>query len=319
MRDYGFYGSDAMTNHPRRLLLAGLLVGGLGIAGYAVRSGNGEFPSAFSGFGGHDASIATALDAPSSKASGSGSVAPDGISDNAVEQILQAIRDSLQRNDLASARSLLNAVQVFGKDDKQVLSLQKDLQAREKKSDDAPRVPEPEPGAAPEPAQLVSGPIAKSERVRGSSSSVRERATTKVHHSRGGHVPQDKAVTSRPMDVDAASTGSLKDETTQSPVTAAASLPSDPPVKPAIPSPVAPPAQSAPDTQKATIQTAQPPQPRPISTLTEQGPKTRAQVRAELERARDSGELPRFGNPDPAGPGRTPSSPDKSAAVTGHE
>jgi hypothetical protein len=39
----------------------------------------------------------------------------------------------------------------------------------------------------------------------------------------------------------------------------------------------------------------------------EGGPKTRAQVRAELAQARADGSLPAFGNPDPAGPGGAPS------------
>lgn len=37
-----------------------------------------------------------------------------------------------------------------------------------------------------------------------------------------------------------------------------------------------------------------------------QGPKTRAQVREELAQARADGTIPRFGNPDPYGPGGTP-------------
>ncbi|WP_345816345.1 hypothetical protein AAGS40_19095 [Paraburkholderia sp. PREW-6R] len=37
------------------------------------------------------------------------------------------------------------------------------------------------------------------------------------------------------------------------------------------------------------------------------GPKTRAQVREEIVRARSDGSLPAFGNPDPAGPGGAPS------------
>lgn len=37
-----------------------------------------------------------------------------------------------------------------------------------------------------------------------------------------------------------------------------------------------------------------------------QGPKTRAQVREELAHARMNGTIPRFGNPDPYGPGGTP-------------
>jgi hypothetical protein len=37
-----------------------------------------------------------------------------------------------------------------------------------------------------------------------------------------------------------------------------------------------------------------------------QGPKTREQVRAELAHARMDGTISRFGNPDPYGPGGTP-------------
>lgn len=37
------------------------------------------------------------------------------------------------------------------------------------------------------------------------------------------------------------------------------------------------------------------------------GPKTRAQVRSEIGRAREEGKLPAFGNPDPAGPAGAPS------------
>jgi hypothetical protein len=41
----------------------------------------------------------------------------------------------------------------------------------------------------------------------------------------------------------------------------------------------------------------------PPSSSVAQEPKTRAEVRMELEQARADGALPRFGNPDPAGPG----------------
>lgn len=37
-----------------------------------------------------------------------------------------------------------------------------------------------------------------------------------------------------------------------------------------------------------------------------QGPKTREQVREELAHARMNGTIPRFGNPDPYGPGGIP-------------
>jgi len=43
-----------------------------------------------------------------------------------------------------------------------------------------------------------------------------------------------------------------------------------------------------------------------MAATSNQGPKTREQVRAELARARMDGTLSRFGNPDPYGPGGTP-------------
>jgi hypothetical protein len=48
-----------------------------------------------------------------------------------------------------------------------------------------------------------------------------------------------------------------------------------------------------------------PMQPMPApQTMTSSAPLTRAQVRADLARARADGTIPRFGNPDPYGPGR---------------
>ncbi|WP_160110403.1 DUF4148 domain-containing protein [Caballeronia arvi] len=44
------------------------------------------------------------------------------------------------------------------------------------------------------------------------------------------------------------------------------------------------------------------------SSVSVPGPKTRKEVQDELRRARSSGALPRFGNPDPYGPGGSPSS-----------
>ena len=59
----------------------------------------------------------------------------------------------------------------------------------------------------------------------------------------------------------------------------------------------------------ASAQTAQPVQEMNANSMpaaSNQGPKTREQVRAELARARMDGTIPRFGNPDPYGPGGTP-------------
>jgi len=59
----------------------------------------------------------------------------------------------------------------------------------------------------------------------------------------------------------------------------------------------------------ASAQTVQPVQTMDANSkpaASNQGPKTREQVRAELARARMDGTIPRFGNPDPYGPGGTP-------------
>jgi hypothetical protein len=56
-------------------------------------------------------------------------------------------------------------------------------------------------------------------------------------------------------------------------------------------------AQTPPDPSAAPVRMS----PEPGQT---QGPLTRAQVRADLARARADGTIPPFGNPDPYGPGR---------------
>jgi hypothetical protein len=56
----------------------------------------------------------------------------------------------------------------------------------------------------------------------------------------------------------------------------------------------------------AHAQTVQAPDQKPMPPASNQQPKTRAQVRAELEQARMDGTISRYGNPDPYGPGGTP-------------
>jgi hypothetical protein len=56
----------------------------------------------------------------------------------------------------------------------------------------------------------------------------------------------------------------------------------------------------------ASAQSVQPADANSMAAGSNQGPKTRAQVREELAQARMNGTIPRFGNPDPYGPGGTP-------------
>ena len=77
------------------------------------------------------------------------------------------------------------------------------------------------------------------------------------------------------------------------------------------PQPDVQPALSAPQTEPVAQALALPPL---VQTLPaggvlpklDGGPKSRAQVRAEVVHAREDGSLPAFGNPDPAGPGGAP-------------
>ncbi|MFT4437650.1 DUF4148 domain-containing protein [Caballeronia sp. 15715] len=56
----------------------------------------------------------------------------------------------------------------------------------------------------------------------------------------------------------------------------------------------------------ASAQSVQPVDGNATAATSNQVPKTRAQVRAELAQARMDGTISRFGNPDPYGPGGTP-------------
>ncbi|WP_090682318.1 DUF4148 domain-containing protein [Paraburkholderia phenazinium] len=56
----------------------------------------------------------------------------------------------------------------------------------------------------------------------------------------------------------------------------------------------------------ASAQSVQPADANSMAAGSNQGPKTREQVREELAHARMNGTIPRFGNPDPYGPGGTP-------------
>lgn len=95
----------------------------------------------------------------------------------------------------------------------------------------------------------------------------------------------------------------------QQPPAASAQQPTQPPQQ-AAPEPT----QPAPATPQVEI-SAQAASPQPVAQtaapsaplLKSDGPKTRAQVRAEIARAREDGSMPPFGNPDPAGPGGAPS------------
>jgi hypothetical protein len=70
-------------------------------------------------------------------------------------------------------------------------------------------------------------------------------------------------------------------------------------------------AQTADDAMPPAV--TQAPAPAPMA-IASSGPESRAQVRADLARARVDGTIPRFGNPDPYGPARSARNSPKANA-----
>jgi hypothetical protein len=339
-------GNDFMIANPivqpKMAILASLLVGALTIVVFASRPGPGGDAPDSSGFRHGDTSSAGAPDHPRPTALASGKVAAQNQSDAHVAQVLDAVRASLKRDDLASARVLLGALsaeQAIYRDDPRVMALHKELQAREGGSGQAPGVESSSASAASSlPAasrseRIASRYAAMNGHGHSAASRNRERIGSFPEYSASAHMQQTEAVTgsasTRGMPNPAQANpdmnlASLRAAPVQAPVTAAAavagtasavsssapSLSAQSGVLPAPPvSPVTPVSQNGQSVQGvAAVQSAQ-----AVSTWTPpssnatQEPKTRAQVRMEVDQARSDGALPRFGNPDPAGPGGAPS------------
>lgn len=279
-----------MMSNPKRTVLAGLLLGVLVIGAVVMRSGE-EKRSERDG-----ASVSGELDNSSTEARRSNPDSASGHSDD-VAHILQAVQDSLNRNDLASAKVLLGAVQTLHKDDSRALTLQKELQAREGKVDAARPVTAPDkPPNTLKSSRFTSRWPAKDNRAHDSALPVREHTVSTSRHSRVRGAPEVKAPLNSGVSVDArsplAETGRTDSTSLEVTPTVAST-----PERPAL-------TRATPPSQEAV----QPVESKPLPVQSDQAPKTREQVRSELYRARANGTLPRFGNPDPAGPGGLPSS-----------
>jgi len=296
------YGTDFMMSNPKRTFLAGLLLGAVVIGASVMRSGEDKLSGARSGSERDGASISGELDNGPVETRRSNPASASGHADD-ISHILQAIRDSLKRNDLASAKVLLGAVQTLHKDDSRALTLQKELQAREEKVDPVPPVvPLDNPRNAAKSTRSATRLPARSERSHERASPVRDHTISTSRRSRIVDAPQIQAPSDNGIDAEGArpalGTGRADSSSREVAPTVA------PTVAPIVTST---PPRPAPPTEQV-LPPAQPVAPKALLLQSAQGPKTRAQVRAELDRARMDGSLPRFGNPDPAGPGGVPSS-----------
>lgn len=302
-----------MISQPNRFVLAGgLLIGALAIAALGVRL-------SINGFSGHsaardDVSISTPPDAAPTRAVRA-QPGPTSTSDAGIAYILQAVHDSLQRNDLASAKVLLDAVLAIRSDEPQALILQKELIKRQEQTRAATAVASagPAPNAA-EPVRSTPRATDKAERAHDNSPhATRERPTTAARH---GH-------TQNTQRNEVAAFDATRAEAVRPVHASDAMLPvSGPTVSSTIgatpPAAASPVVHPAPQVSNTTAQAAAPAstdiappiqtaQSNPAPAVYGQAPKTRAEVRDELSRARADGSLSRFGNPDPKGPGGTPS------------
>lgn len=281
-----------LSESNRMFVASGLLIGALVLATLGLRLGNRESAAKDT-----DGRVDSAL------SSAARPVTPDAPVDDprnaGIARVLQAVHDSLQRGDLASARVLLDAVLTMRSDEPQALLLQKELAAREAQARDMRSVSLNEPSAAQ--------PLA---RAHASAKTTHARSATSRHVTDTSDPDQPAIDVTPPVDI---RSDSVKEDATASDHAAdTAALPSHAQPEPVIASAVQtaatvaepveqPPAPAAP----ATVQSHEPPAPPPAAAPSD-APKTRAQVRDELSRARTNGTMSRFGNPDPYGPGGSP-------------
>ncbi|MEA3083267.1 MAG: hypothetical protein QOC89_964, partial [Paraburkholderia sp.] len=119
-----------MVSEPRKIVLTSLLVGAIAIAAYISQSDKSWLASDDPGL---ERDSGATHETRSDTMTGSvtfGPVAGRGASAAALAGDLQAARNSLQRNDLASAQAQLDAVSAAHRDDDQVLALQREVEAR---------------------------------------------------------------------------------------------------------------------------------------------------------------------------------------------
>jgi hypothetical protein len=283
-----------MVIHQKRLVFAGVFVVALAVTSYLPRLVQNALHHNQSLSDGYDDS--GSVDAMPDRAPASGAVSMDPRGDNSPTRILQAVRDSLQRNDLQSAEVLLRAARALDINNPQAIALQHELDGRITQN----------MSAATSAKGTVTPQRAESRSV------IRTNRTanrTAQKHERSPHAPlqaRDAADTHANVSTAIITPKSTPKSTPLStPINPVASPPEviekpNPDVE-AVRAAAASVTESAIASPPILQQTVRPAPAPVVESL--QGPKSRAQVRAELERARTDGSLPRFGNPDPAGPG----------------
>jgi hypothetical protein len=290
-----------MSESGRVFVAGGVLIGALTLAALGLRFGNRE-SAANEADGRIDTSLASAA-RPITPITPGAPGAPDASVDDpqnaGIARVLQAVHDSLQSGDLASAHLLLDAVLTMRKDEPQALLLQKELSAREAAARAArqARAAAPgEPGTTRPHAHLHASAKAMFARTADTSDRSTDTANDDDNIAADAQPPADIRSDSS-KDVAAETTGhavATSSPQTQPEPVAAPTVQSAAPTAEPVDKPIAPivTSTSQNDVSPTTARNA---------------PKTRAEVRDELSRARRNGTMSRFGNPDPYGPGGSPS------------
>jgi hypothetical protein len=295
--------ADVMVTHPKRLVFAGIFVVALAVASFLPRMLHNALHTDQSASDGYDSSGLSdgTPDAPRT----SGPVPSDKHSDASPAQILQAVRDSLHRNDLESAEVLLRAARALDINNEQAVALQHELDARRTQTQTQTQTQTASPAA--NPTDVVTVPQAESRSIPRTARTVNRTEQTRERTKR---VPlHARDATDLPAELPASRNTAIEMTTTVAtiPKVIEKSAPPQgvtPTVEAApavVPAPESAPAPAPVIPSMPAVQQTVRPEPAPVAPSP--GPKSREQVRAELERARLDGSIPRFGNPDPAGPG----------------
>jgi hypothetical protein len=289
-----------MVTYPKRLVFAGIFVVALAVTSYLPRLVQNALHNNQSSSDGYDSAGFVGGGQEGSRTSAAKQ--PPKHSDASPAQILQAVRDSLRRNDLESAEVLLGAARALDINNEQAIALQHDLDARRTQTQTASPVA---PGS-----EVITIPRGESRSIPRSARTVNPTEQTRERTKR---VPlREREANDSSADLAAnrntpAETAAPVAEVIEKPVALEGVAPAGHAapareVAPAVAPAVAP--TPAPTPVIASLPVVQPTvRPDTVPVGSQQGPKTREQVRAELERARADGSLSRFGNPDPAGPG----------------
>ena len=222
----------------------------------------------------------------------------EGIRNAGMQRVLQAVHDSLQRGDLASARVLLDAVLTIRKDEPQALLLKKELAGREEKARDAQaKQIAMESVTASDTPPVVEAKSAR-QHVAASPRKMHVRMSASRHvddAERGEAVEEVQPAQNLPHPVVVANTAA------NTPFIATANVDTATPEAKVAEAPPAPIEHPKPQPVAIPSPPVEVPQ-----VANNAAPKTRDEVRNELIRARTNGSMSRFGNPDPVGPGGTP-------------